>query len=92
MNPKIVCLLIATILTLNVSVFAAAGKTYQITGTIVAATGTEPHETSPILDRAPGRCYSAVRGGAERLHVGRERHVRRSDTNDEHVRVLERDA
>jgi len=40
MNPKIVCLLTATILTLNTSVFAAAGKTYQITGTIVAATGT----------------------------------------------------
>jgi hypothetical protein len=40
MNPKIVCLLTATILTLNASVFAAAGKTYQITGTIVAATGT----------------------------------------------------
>ena len=28
------------ILALNVSAFAAAGKTYQITGTIVAATGT----------------------------------------------------
>src|SRR6266446_465814 len=40
MNPKIVCLLTAAILTLNTSVFAAAGKTYQITGTIVAATGT----------------------------------------------------
>src|SRR5438552_17431086 len=40
MNPKIVCLLTAAILTLNASIFAAAGKTYQITGTIVAATGT----------------------------------------------------
>src|SRR5437867_5758945 len=40
MNPKIVCLLTAAILTLNTSVFAAAGKTYQMTGTIVAATGT----------------------------------------------------
>jgi hypothetical protein len=40
MNAKIVCLLTATILTLNASVFAAAGKTYEMTGTIVAATGT----------------------------------------------------
>src|SRR5439155_3706216 len=40
MNPKIVCLLTAAILTLNAPVFAAAGKTYEITGTIVAANGT----------------------------------------------------
>src|SRR5438067_11756906 len=40
MNPKIVCLLTAAILTLNTSVFAEAGKTYEMTGTIVAATGT----------------------------------------------------
>jgi hypothetical protein len=40
MNPKIVCLLTATILTLNAVGFAAAGKTYQTTGTVVAATGT----------------------------------------------------
>ena len=33
-------MLTATILTLSASVFAAAGKTYQITGTIVVATGT----------------------------------------------------
>src|SRR5437016_14466920 len=40
MNPKIVCLLTAAILTLSASVFAAAEKTYEMTGTIVAATGT----------------------------------------------------
>ena len=40
MKLKIICLLTVMILTLNVSAFAAAGKTYQITGTIVAATGT----------------------------------------------------
>jgi hypothetical protein len=40
MNPKILCMLTATILTLSASVFAAAGKTYQVTGTIVVATGT----------------------------------------------------
>jgi hypothetical protein len=40
MNPKIVCLIAALILTLNAPLFAAAGKTYEITGTIVSATGT----------------------------------------------------
>jgi hypothetical protein len=40
MNPKIICLLAATSLTLNAPLFAAGGKTYEITGTVVAATGT----------------------------------------------------
>jgi hypothetical protein len=40
MNSKMICLITAMILTLNAPLFAAAGKTYEITGTIVAATGT----------------------------------------------------
>src|SRR5438445_9405367 len=40
MNSKMICLLAAMMLAMSTSVFAAAGKTYQITGTIVAATGT----------------------------------------------------
>ena len=40
MNPKIICLLTAASLTLNGALFAAGGKTYEITGTVVAATGT----------------------------------------------------
>ena len=40
MNAKIICLLAAVSLTLNATVFAAGGKTYQITGTVVAATGS----------------------------------------------------
>ncbi len=35
-----ICLITATILTLNAQLFAADGKTYEITGTVVAATGT----------------------------------------------------
>jgi hypothetical protein len=40
MNSKIICLLAAMMLAMSTSVFAAAGKTYEMTGTIVAATGT----------------------------------------------------
>lgn len=41
MNPKIICLLAAVVsLALNAQLFAAGGKTYEITGTVVAATGT----------------------------------------------------
>jgi hypothetical protein len=40
MNPKIICLLAATSLTLNTQMFAAGGKSYEMTGTVVAATGT----------------------------------------------------
>jgi hypothetical protein len=40
MNPKIICLLAAVSLTLNAPLFAAGGKTYEITGTVVAATGS----------------------------------------------------
>jgi len=40
MNPKMICLLAAVMLAMSTSVFAAAGKTYEMTGTIVAATGT----------------------------------------------------
>ena len=40
MNPKIICLLTAASLTLNGALFAAGGKTYEITGTVVAATGS----------------------------------------------------
>ena len=35
-----ICLITATILTLNAQLFAAGGKTYEITGTVVAGTGT----------------------------------------------------
>jgi hypothetical protein len=40
MNSKMICLLAAMMLAMSTSVFAAAGKTYEMTGTIVAATGT----------------------------------------------------
>lgn len=40
MNLKIICLLTAASLILNATVLGAAGKTYEITGTIVSATGT----------------------------------------------------
>ncbi len=40
MNPKIICLLAAFSLALSGTVFAAGGKTYEMTGTVVAATGT----------------------------------------------------
>src|SRR5712691_12161709 len=40
MNPKIICLLAALSLALCGPLFAAAGKTYEITGTVVAATGS----------------------------------------------------
>jgi hypothetical protein len=40
MNAKILCLLAAVSLALNASLFGAGGKTYEITGTVVSATGT----------------------------------------------------
>jgi len=40
MNSKMICLPAAMMLAMSTSVFAAAGKTYEMTGTIVAATGT----------------------------------------------------
>ena len=40
MNSKMICFITATILTLNAQLFAVGGKTYEITGTVVAATGT----------------------------------------------------
>ena len=41
MNPKIICLLTALTLALNGIVLAAGAKTYQITGTVVEATGSK---------------------------------------------------
>jgi hypothetical protein len=40
MNPKIICLLAAVSFALTAPVFAAGGKTYEITGTVAEATGT----------------------------------------------------
>jgi hypothetical protein len=40
MNPKIICLLMALSALLSGPLFAADGKTYEITGTVVAATGS----------------------------------------------------
>jgi hypothetical protein len=40
MNPKIMCFFTAVSLALAASSFAAGGKTYEITGTVVSATGT----------------------------------------------------
>ena len=40
MNLKIICFAAAVSLALNAQLFAAGGKTYEITGTVVAATGT----------------------------------------------------
>jgi hypothetical protein len=40
MNSKMICLLGAMTLAMSTSVLAAGGKTYEITGTVVAATGT----------------------------------------------------
>ncbi len=41
MNWKIVCILAALSLALNGTVFAAGAETYQITGTVVEATGSK---------------------------------------------------
>jgi len=41
MNPKIICLLAALSLALSGIVLAAGAKTYQITGTVVEATGSK---------------------------------------------------
>jgi hypothetical protein len=41
MNPKIICLLAALSFALSGIVLAAGAKTYQITGTIVEATGSK---------------------------------------------------
>jgi type 1 fimbria pilin len=41
MNPKIICLLAALSLALSGTVIAAGSKTYQITGTVVEATGSK---------------------------------------------------
>jgi len=40
MNAKVICLLAAVSLALPARFFAAGGKTYEMTGTVVAATGT----------------------------------------------------
>jgi len=40
MNSKIICLLAAVSLAFSSVTFAAGAKTYQVTGTVVAATGT----------------------------------------------------
>jgi hypothetical protein len=40
MKPKIIYLLTAISLVLAAPLFAAGGKTYEMTGTVVAATGT----------------------------------------------------
>src|SRR5881409_3200875 len=41
MNSKMICLLAALSLVLSGMVFAAGSKTYQITGTVVEATGSK---------------------------------------------------
>ena len=41
MNPKIICLLAAFSLVLSGTAVAAGSKTYQITGTVVEATGSK---------------------------------------------------
>jgi len=41
MNPKIICLLAALSLAVSGSGLAAGAKTYQITGTVVEATGSK---------------------------------------------------
>jgi hypothetical protein len=41
MNPKIICLLTAFSLGLSGAAFAAGAKTYQITGTVLEATGSK---------------------------------------------------
>ena len=41
MNPKIICLLAALSLAVGGNVVAAGAKTYEITGTVVEATGSK---------------------------------------------------
>ncbi len=41
MNPKIICLLAAFSLVFTGAVFSAGAKSYQITGTVVEATGSK---------------------------------------------------
>ena len=40
MNPKIICLFVVGSLALTAPLFAAGGKTYEMTGTVASATGT----------------------------------------------------
>lgn len=54
MNPKIICLLAALSLALNGAAFAAGGKTYQVTGTVVEVTSS----------------MIAVHKGTERMEFG----------------------
>src|SRR5260370_41808571 len=66
MNPKIICLLTAASLTLNGALFAAGGKTYEITGTVPTVTGSTP-EVRMGMERyefAIGRL--SMKGSAER--------------------------
>jgi hypothetical protein len=69
MNLKMICLLAALSLNLNAQLFAAGGKTYEITGTVVAATGTT------LAVEKGGEKYefaidpAAIKGSAE-LKVG----------------------
>ena len=69
MNSKMICLLAALSLALSGMVFAAGSKTYQITGTVVEATGSKV-----TVERAAERFEfdidpATVKGSAE-LKVG----------------------
>jgi hypothetical protein len=69
MNPKIICLLAALSLALNGTAVAAGSKTYQITGTVVEATGSKV-----IVEKGTERFEfdidpATVKGSAE-LKVG----------------------
>ena len=69
MNSKMICLITATILTLNAPLFGAAGKTYEITGTIVAATGTTL-AVEKGAERFEFDIYPATTKGSAELKVG----------------------
>lgn len=69
MNPKIICLLAPLSLALSGAVLAAGSKTYQITGTVVEATGSKV-TVEKGTDRFEFDIDPATTKGSAELKVG----------------------
>ena len=69
MKPKIICLLAALSFALSGIVFAAGAKTYQITGTVVEATGSKV-TVEKGTDRFEFDIDPATTKGSAELKVG----------------------
>ena len=69
MNSKIICLLAALSLVLGGNVVAAGAKTYQITGTVVEATGSKV-TVEKGTDRLEFDIDPATTKGSAELKVG----------------------